>query len=314
MELKFIGAGKYSDVFNVSEDGRAVIMKLSYYRDDTINNVTKNIRTPNTALAVKAKDSINVSKVMSKVASELIKDGVSPHFVLVFCEADCVGLVSKLRGLLRKRISTSTPTQLKFNHVCFMEVFTTDMTRWLRTEPRGDAIRATIFQVLYTLAALQLRLPGFRHNDLSTNNVLVKRLRKPFTGTYSTPVGDFYVGEDADLRALIALSDYDFAHAKVKGLQNERILSNKYKVSAANNNTYDTHFFLKSVMKNNKDPEVHAFLASLPLRKDIDRLEDFVNGKIKGIVVQGMEPLDILQHPYFNSLKLQKPTAAKYRM
>lgn len=307
--LTFLGAGKYSDVFRVTDPGsrgKSVVMKLSYYRDATICNLVDKLRNRKGAEFVR--DSISVSQSFGEVTNDLMARGVSPHFVTILCEADCGNLMKRLATALepvRARLQTSSKLQMRYNHVCFMELFHWDMTKWLRKRRPTDAeVRTGIFQVLYTLAALQKLYPGFRHNDLSTNNVLVKKVSN-VAGNYVLPGGTTFVVRN--MGYLVALNDYDFTHVPgIKELENERILSRKYKVSAGSNPSYDTHFFLKSVWKTTTSKPAREFLKSLPLREE-DRLEDYVNNNpregIKGVVVAGLEPVTVLQHPYFDSLR-----------
>lgn len=303
--LTFVGSGKYSDVFKVSDGRKAVIMKLSYYRDDTLCAFASKLKKGDAeaARAIKNKDSIMVSSAFADATNALIARHASPHFVFVYCNADCRNLAPRLRPLLQERFKTATKIQLKYNNACFMEMFTSDMTKWLRGRSAtvNDAVvRAAIFGVLYTLAVLHKAYPGFRHNDLSTNNVLVKKLRKPATWGYSFG-GNTYLAKDVPV--LVAINDYDFTHVPDHPtLANERILGGKYSVTDAPNKTYDTHFFLKSVLKSISKKKTlvatHAFLDSLPLKSQ-DRLDK--------TEIPGLEPEVLLLHPYFDSLRRPIP-------
>jgi hypothetical protein len=205
----------------------------------------------------------------------------------------------RLKSLIAERVKSSTKVQLKFNNACFLEVFSSDMTKWLRGKSRDRteaSVRMAIFGVIYTLAALQRLYPGFRHNDLSTNNVLVKRLTKHMRASYTIDNTTYYVVAPV----LSALSDYDFTHVPDNPkLRNERVVNGKYRVSGTPNPTYDTHFFLKSVVKSvylsrGAFPDLDAFLKSLPLQAE-DRLDTQV--------VPGLEPDALLRHSYFAPLK-----------
>jgi hypothetical protein len=313
LTVTFVGAGRYSDVFKVSGGNRrSVIMKLSYYRDSTLSDFVQKLRDGDEEAARRAKnrDSIMVSAAFAKATNAMVTDRVSPHFVFVYCHADCRDMVARLQALLPDRLSSSTPVQRRYNNAAFMEVFSTDMTHWLRSRSAtvgDDAVRAAVFGIVYTLAALQHRYPGFRHNDLSTNNVLVKKLRRPFSATYTAgnAANAFHVHADV----LVAVSDYDFTHAPTQPkLFNERVMGGRYKVTATPNPTYDTHFFIKSVLKCLAPrlaglPETRDFLHGLPLRAE-DRLD--------AERVPGLEPEVLLQHRYFAPLRRPTPTEASY--
>lgn len=304
--LRHVGSGKYSDVFKVTTPGsHPVIMKVSYYRDDTVCDFLKRAKRGDVegAMEAKRRDAIQVSSAFSKLSMSLMQKGVSPHFVMMYCEADCKSFADRLAPLLTNRLKELTPAQRKNNNVCFMEVFTTNMTKFLVTGKYDEALlRAMIFQVLYTLAALQKLLPGFRHNDLSTNNVLVKTLRVKPLLSYTFGGATYFVRSSV----LVALSDYDFTNVPNRpGLVNERVHSGKYKVDGRRNDSYDTHFFMKSVLKciqthTAKFPKTTAFIKSLRLQD-----EDRQNARVFTRLV----PATLLKNAYFAPLK-QKPAGS----
>jgi len=308
--VEFLGAGKYSDVFKVTRGRRSAVMKLSYYRDDTLKRFARSKRRGDLAGArrVKQQDAISVAAAFSRLTSRLIEARVSPHFVMVYCDADCREFSLRMAALLPERLKTLTPVQLKYNNVCLMEVMSSDMTKYL-TRGRYDepALRGLLFQVLYTLAALQRVLPGFRHNDISTNNVLVKKLPAPAAIGYTLGGTRFVV---PGVRVLAALSDYDFTHVpNFPGLANERVLNGRYSVDAKPNASYDSHFFLKSVLKclarrrSSAFPQTRAFLRSLDLRTQ-DRQDE---------EIASLAPALLLRHAYFAPLvSASAPAQAEY--
>lgn len=306
MNIAYIGSGRYSDVFRLSNGRQSVIMKLSYYRDNTLQDFAKELQAGHTAAArhVKNSDSIMVSNAFASMTNSLVNQYNSPHFVYIYCASDCQNLAQKLAPLIPSRLKTSTPTQLKYNNVCFMEQFSSDMTKWIRgrsTTLTDHNMRQALFGVVYTLALLQKKYPGFRHNDLSTNNVLVKRTSTPQSIGYVIDGMKFAVKTPV----MVALSDYDFTHVPYhRSLSNERVVSGKYKVTQRLNPTYDTHFFFKTVLKNIQAAKktsilssTMAFLKSLPFHKE-DRLDT--------VTVAGMEPHTLLHHAYFSPLRVRR--------
>ena len=243
-----------------------------------------------------------MSNNFTKISAQLVET-VSPHFVLVYCEQDCKSFAPRLGVLLKERLKTLTPLQKRYNNVCFMEVFHNNLTKYL-VGGRYDeaALRAMIFQVVYTLAALQKLFPGFRHNDLSTNNVLVKKLRSKAVLAYGFEGQTFYTA----VPLMTALSDYDFTHVPGHAqLSNERVMHGKYRVDGRPNDSYDTHFFLKSVMKciqrrTKEFPQTWAFLGRLRMKAE-DRQNNAVFARLK--------PAALLKDPYFEPLK-QKPAGS----
>lgn len=304
--VKHVGSGKYSDVFKVqrSKGGPAVMMKVSYYRQDTLCNFLKKAKRGDFegAKRVKAQDAIQVSSKFARVTMRLM-ERVSPHFVVVYCDRDCKYFAPRLGPLLKTRLKDLTTLQKRYNNVCFMEAFHDNLTRYLVESQYTEAtLRAVVFQVIYTLAALQKLLPGFRHNDLSTNNVLIKRLRSRPLLSYTFGGQTFYVA----VPVLVALSDYDFTHVpRHPQLANERVLSRKYKVDGRRNDSYDTHFFLKNVhkciqRKADQFPATVDFLTRLRMKE-----EDRQNNT----VLPRLAPAKLLQDAYFQPLT-KKPAGA----
>lgn len=284
--LEHVGSGKYSDVFKLKNPAvGAVMMKVSYYRDAA----AKTRGRPHL-------DAIKVSSHFSKVTAGLM-GRVSPHFVMVFCDKDATSFAQRLGPLLANRMQTLTPYQQKHNNVCFMEVFHANMSKFLFSGRYDEAcLRSLVFQVVYTVAALQKLFPGFRHNDLSTNNVLIKKLRTAPILSYTVGGQTFYTKTNI----LPALSDYDFTN--VPGhprLANERVYSGRFKVDGRRNDSYDTHFFLKSVLKC-----IQRRQASFPDTSDfIKRLRLSDEDRQNGTVFPRLTPAVLLRDKYFAPLK-----------
>ena len=65
--ITFVGSGRYSDVFKVSNGHQCVIMKLSYYRDNTLRDFVSRLKKGDSggARTVKNRDSIMVSSAFA---------------------------------------------------------------------------------------------------------------------------------------------------------------------------------------------------------------------------------------------------------
>ena len=308
MRIVKIGSGRYADCFRVSNGRATVIVKLGFYRENTLKDFAKYLSAGqmDEARRVKNNDAIQIANGYGILSNKLVQQHISPHFVFVYANIDGKNMADKFASLIPERMRSSSPIQLKYNNLSFLEPFDMDLTQWLRKARNvNDAtVRGAIFGVLYTLAALQSTYPQFRHNDLSTNNVLVKKCKSPTTYNYRAGPMRFSVTTPI----LVGLSDYDFVHIP-RILQNERVESGKYRVTSRKNNSYDPHFFLKTVgrVTNGKNlPETDAFLKSLPFAK-----EDRVDAR----EIVGMDPLSLLQHPYFASVRrtrLPKSNAVVY--
>jgi len=305
--IKHIGSGKYSDVFLVTNGRKNMAMKVSYYRDDTVCKFVERVKKGDLAGALRAKltDAVSVGSEFSKFTRSIM-DTVSPHFVLTFCDIDCKSFAERLPLLTETRMADLTPFQKRYNNVCFMEVFSCDMTKYLtRSKYDERTLRMLIFQVLYTIAAMQKKLPGWRHNDLSTNNVLVKKMRKSVASSYEINSATFYT----DTPIFAALNDYDFVHVPgYPRLENQRVLGGNYRVDGKDNKSYDAHFFLKSVLRCIAKKPRGDFAKTVKFLKDIGlKDEDRQNAEIPSL-----NPAKLLSHAYFAPLKKKIQIANAY--
>lgn len=297
MIIRELGKGKYSDCFKVrDESGHAVAVKLSYYQEATIRAVNRHalLGDRTAACVAKDKDAISVAMAMSEVAHQMKLHRVSPHFVRVYCEADARNMPLRLRPFLAGRLPTLTPNQIKYAHVCCMELYSCTLTSLITKYAITDEVlKPALFQVVYTLACLQSVFPGFRHNDLSSNNVLIKRTR-PLRVRYNINGCAF----EFTCALAAALADFDFTHVPGHAvLSNERVLSGKYHVSSEPNDSYDVHLLLQSVLKllckTKRCLETQHFITGLDLGSH-DRPRS-----LRSHIV----PHRLLAHPYFAALR-----------
>jgi serine/threonine protein kinase len=304
VSVRHLGSGKYGDVFCVKDHTCAAAMKVSYYRDSTLRQVAACVYRGDLqgALRAKKEDAISVSSKFARFTTRLLHS-VSPHFVYVYADFDCDGLAERLRNFLVTRLAELTPAQRRHTNVCFMERFDTSLTQYLVSCPvLADAVlRSLVFQVLYTLQCLHRLLPGFRHNDLSTNNVLARHVSNGVTAAYSVGPRQYRVYR---VPVLIAITDYDFVHVpNHPSLSNERILSGKYShMDPSSNPSYDAHLFLSSVAR------------CLRRRTDTTAFESFFKF-VTPLLVPGTDrltsfqarctPSALLQDPYFAPLERQ---------
>lgn len=298
ISLKQIGTGKYSDIFAVHRGDVSFAMKISYYTEDTIEKFIKKKMYGDIegAKREKEQDSIIVSEKFSKVTAVLLDKKITPHFVRVFEEQDVKNFAAKIPGL-EKRLGKLTAHQRMYNHTAFMDLFDTDLTHLLTHKVLDDdEIKIVIFQILYTIAAAQHALPNFRHNDLSTNNVLVRNNKKKTITRYDVDGMVFYTST----KYAVAITDYDFVHVpSIKILNNRRVMSGNYKVNEENSVSYDAHLFIKSVYK--------CFIKEYPMNtethKFLNSLETFTDDRHPH-EIPSLNPRIVLKHKYFDSLKI----------
>lgn len=306
LTLKKIGSGKYSDIFSVINDTEKFAMKVSYYRDETVRRFIQKIADGDDTGAKKEKerDAVSISSRFSKIARQLKNMHITPHFLEMYDSRDVKNFVEKI-PILSVRVKDLSPLQRKYNHVSFMELFDTDMTAFLtKMSYDDDFMRMLIFQVLYSIASVQRMIAGWRHNDLSTNNILTKKT-EIFSSRYRVDGKYYYTSMDQT----ITIIDYDFVNADVEKLHNHRVHSGHFRVFPDKNVSYDSHFFLKSVFKcitkaeSSKNVGITIdFLRSLQLQHS-DRHD---------VEIGELDPLEIIKHSYFGKLLTEIPFDTKF--
>jgi hypothetical protein len=290
----------YCDVFEARDPVTMATyaMRISYYRDATIKKFLEKTKLGDvrSARRVKSEDSVSISNAFSKITDDFKQKRVTPHYIRVFKSYDaknCIATLPNDAGM-KKRSLRLTELEKKYNHVTIMELFESTMTAFITGhEHDEDVLRAFIFQIVFTIAATQHELPGWRHNDLSTNNILIKDIGERVT-KYTCGGRSFYVRT----KHLAAIMDYDFVHApSVPTLQNGRVLSGELQreLSAQPNVSYDVHLFLKSIeaclSKNKKivNAPTAKFLRRMKLGPENRHLEE----------IPSLNPLAVLRDEYF---------------
>jgi hypothetical protein len=296
IRLTRIGSGKYSDIFSVEDGNITFAMKLSYYREESVNEFVNCVKEGDAKGAKFAKngDAISISMKFSEIAEKLKDHMITPHFLYSYESVDVKNFIDKI-PVLHKRAKELSPLQRKYNHVSFMELYESDLTTFLSKKSFDDTFaRQLIFQVVYSIAAAQRLLKDWRHNDLSTNNVLIK-CTEPYSYSYTVEGVTFFTNTSYSITVI----DFDFVHADVNKLRNHRVTSGRFKVSPKKNESYDVHFFLKSVIKcilKNKTAdlkETKKFIHALGLEEN-DRCDK---------ELPHLFPLEIIKNPYFDILK-----------
>jgi hypothetical protein len=107
------------------------------------------------------------------------------------------------------------------------------------------------FQVISTLAVIQSKFPGFRHNDMKANNILVhKILKKKTKFTYRVVRCNYSV---PNIGYHIKLWDFDFA--TIPGVvDNSKVTydcdwNKSINVTPEQNRYYDMHYFFNTLIK-----------------------------------------------------------------
>ena len=127
------------------------------------------------------------------------------------------------------------------------------------------------FQVISVLAIIQNKYPGFRHNDLKANNILVHKVKK--RGTYFSYTVNRCRFILPSIGYQIKLWDFDFAC--IPGIVNNKKVSalwtDEINVKPVQNRYYDMHYFFNTLIKKGFFPQLIED-ESIP-----QEIKDFIN-------------------------------------
>ena len=133
--------------------------------------------------------------------------------------------------------------------------------------------RTIFFQLLSVLAIIQAKYPGFRHNDLKANNILVHEIAISTTSNkYQYKINNqIYIVPNIGFQ--IKLWDFDFATIPgiIDNSKVEAEWTDKINIKPIPNKYYDIHYFFNTFTKKGFFPEFWTDEA-IP-----DKIKEFVN-------------------------------------
>jgi hypothetical protein len=175
--------------------------------------------------------------------------------------------------------------------------------------------KCIFFQIISTLAKIQVKYPSFRHNDLKANNILVSKIDNgAVISLYSIEGQVYYV---PGIGYFLYLWDFDFACIP-NVVENTKVYqewSQEMNITSKQNRYYDLHYFfctlvykgfLPNLFKSKKVPkEVKDFIRYvIPNEYKPDHKSGFTNDRCR--LLKDHEyilPIDLLNHPFFSDFK-----------
>ena len=115
-----------------------------------------------------------------------------------------------------------------------------------------------MFQILSTLAVIQSHYPGFKHNDLKANNILVHKIEKTNNMNNYIVCGKRF--RTPNIGYILKLCDFDFA--SITGKQNivnqkvETKWAKKHGITSKRNLYYDIYYFFNSLIHKGFVPQI----------------------------------------------------------
>jgi serine/threonine protein kinase len=175
--------------------------------------------------------------------------------------------------------------------------------------------RVLLFQILSVLAVIQKKYPGFRHNDMKANNILLQKIDDSEVGNffhYDIHGSEFYI---PNIGYQIKLWDFDFAC--ISGVvENSKVNSkwtNQMNISNRQNRFYDICYFMVSLQNpgfiqqfrecKNVPKQVFDFFDSI-IPPELVK-SSLINERGRLLCdIEYTTPAEILiKHPFFNKLR-----------
>jgi serine/threonine protein kinase len=117
--------------------------------------------------------------------------------------------------------------------------------------------RVIIFQIFSALSVIQTKYPGFRHNDLKANNILIQNIEsRNKNNKFKYKInGKVYILPNIGIQ--IKLWDFDFAciAGTVENTKVNAEWTDKINVNSKKNRYYDIHYFFNTLTRKGFFPE-----------------------------------------------------------
>ena len=204
--------------------------------------------------AMEGREAYMHAEATQRLLLDRASPGVVAHGVSYLCPGRAVNGALKLRPSSRRTLTLVTMME-RGAHTLYDELRSGSLSH-------DDDYRRVLFRTLHALACWRQKMPGARHNDLHTQNVMMVRAPSQSHDVFEM-AGDevYYVPPAAYIPAL-----FDFGHAQARGTP-YREFEGKYGMSAApDGGYYDLHTLFNNLLRvvrqyeHELPPETAAFV------------------------------------------------------
>lgn len=255
--LKQLGQGTYGITFrgcyntacSIKQGIKLATLKKNRFPDDT-------------------KHPANIEVNVGKEMSTFVNNGETPHINRILKSFRCsIKVLESIKSFkdtdwMKETLQLQKKDEIfPYVNIYFMDLGTIDLHKFIkhRCEKKNitfEEIVELIFQVAYTLSIIQYHIKDYRHNDLKTNNLLVKISKDDLDRDFNNyTICDQYTHGGKKFYTpfrgyTVKIIDFDFTYSKK--YQNAKITS--YKTTNFRtigygpfvNPVFDIHFLLNS--------------------------------------------------------------------
>jgi len=239
----------YGDMYNIKRPENAELLMIRLLSFFVINKQTPHIVLPITTFNTSIKPFLSLSK------NDIVNNKRYDQFLKKYQKGEYYSNVSIL--ISEWANAGDFLDYLKKNYKEFK------LKQW----------RCIIFQFLSVLAIIQSKYPGFRHNDLKANNILIHEIPiVPNFDKYKYIInGQGYIVPNIGFQ--LKLWDFDFATIPgiIDNSKVEAEWTNKINIKPVQNRYYDVHYFFNTLTRKGFFPEFWTE-PCIP-----DKVKEFIN-------------------------------------
>lgn len=234
-------------------------MKLTMYNKTTLTGSIYDSTRPE-----------NVEIRISKLLGQYVLNGEIPHIILPFntfytdikpfislqCSGDNANVNDPKGRYKRFIISAKQGMYAPIVSINFYEYANNgDFLNFLKQNYNKLTLlewKVFMFQILSTLAVIQSHYPGFKHNDLKANNILIHKVKKTDKKIKYKICGKNFM--TPNIGYMLKLCDFDFASIRdiKQNVINQKVetpWAKKNGITSEKNLYYDVHYFFNSLIK-----------------------------------------------------------------
>ena len=234
--VKIVGYPKrenYGDLNDTRRPENAEIMMLKVLSYFVVNNQTPHIVLPIGTF------NTNIKPFLSLQKNGIVENKKYTQFIKKYKKAELHDEVSVLISEWANGGDLLEYIRAKHNEISLKE--------W----------RILFFQILSTLAVIQAKFPGFRHNDLKANNILIQKIEsRNKNNKFKYKInGKVFIVPNIGFQ--LKLWDFDFACIPgiVDNTKVEAEWTDKINVKSEKNKYYDVHYFFNTLTRKGFFPQ-----------------------------------------------------------
>lgn len=272
-DIVFVKCGSYGHTYKITTGNKYYALKMVYFpKKDNKDYLEDKDRAENVELRIlhklhklllnKASNHImiNIKNYVMDINSfknpKLLGSQVGKKYLKLYQE-----FLDKINNKkLHDKVSVSITEWAEYGDLSmFFTKFIDDLT--------VDDLRIIFFQIIFTLGAIQIKYPNFRHNDLKANNILVSK------NNYKDGEGIIYKLDDLEFEIPTKffnthIWDFDFSCIgdKIKNKKLDSDVLKKKNITNKQNKYYDLHYLFLTIFSSNlfknvikKEPSIKEF-------------------------------------------------------